>query len=161
MATVNRTSIRHEIVGESFQVAGVVMEFQQPVVVVIRDDDVFGVAGHVNDLQIQPNCCISFIAIKLLGGRSWIPCWCWGLVGSTDRVASDFWWSSGRPFDRFVPDREGSRPILSWWLSWWKGGASPSSSSSRAAPWSCRPAVSWPFCVISIQISKKFSRALV
>lgn len=53
-ATVNRTSIRHEIVGESFQVAGVVMEFQQPVVVVIRDDDVFGVAGHVNDLQIQP-----------------------------------------------------------------------------------------------------------
>jgi hypothetical protein len=31
-----------------------VMEFQQPVVVIIRDDDVFGVAGHVNDLQIQP-----------------------------------------------------------------------------------------------------------
>jgi hypothetical protein len=31
-----------------------VMEFQQPVVVVIRDDDVFGVAGHVNNLHIQP-----------------------------------------------------------------------------------------------------------
>jgi hypothetical protein len=28
-----------------------VMEFQQPVVVIIRDDDVFGVASHVNDLM--------------------------------------------------------------------------------------------------------------
>ena len=51
VASHHRTSIRHEIVGESFQVAGVVMEFQQPVVVIIRDDDVFGVASHVNDLM--------------------------------------------------------------------------------------------------------------
>jgi hypothetical protein len=51
LATVNRTSIRHEILGESVQVANVLMELQQLMEVIIRDDDVFGVASHVNDLM--------------------------------------------------------------------------------------------------------------
>jgi hypothetical protein len=45
-----RTFVIHEILGKFFQIALIVEDFYQLVVMIIRDDGIFRVSGDVNNL---------------------------------------------------------------------------------------------------------------
>ena len=44
--------VGHEVVGERFQVACELVKVNQPMIVKVRDDDVFWIARHVDHLKI-------------------------------------------------------------------------------------------------------------